>query len=218
MSQALARLIVQRGPNPNETFDLIQDKITIGRSPANEISITDPEISRKHAQLIRQESGYALEDLGSTNGSFVNDRRVVGLTPLHHGDVIDLGEAISLVYVVETPEDDSTLVETGKSLAELDTVPEGLAAPVFAPMPAQAPPPVRPVPAADAAVEAEAHGMSCGQRILLGCGGLILLMFLCTATLYFLDAYDQGRLLYCGALRPFWDFILGPFGFAPICA
>lgn len=218
MSQALARLIVQRGPNPNETFDLIQDKITIGRSPANEISITDPEISRKHAQLIRQESGYALEDLGSTNGSFVNDRRVVGLTPLHPGDVIDLGEAISLVYVVESPEDDSTLVETGTSLAELDTVPEGLAAPIFAPIPAQEAPPLRPVPVADAAAESEARGMSCGQRILLGCGGLILLLFLCTATVYFLDAYDQGRLLYCGALRPFWDFILGPFGFAPLCA
>ncbi len=217
MSQATARLVVQRGPNPNQIYDLVQDKITIGRSPANEIAITDPEISRKHAQLIRQESGYALEDLGSTNGSFVNDRRVVGLTPLHHGDVIDLGEAISLVYQAAAPEPDATLVETGSSLAELDTIPEGLAAPAFAPPAYEAQP--RPfVPPAPAAETPETQGMSCGQRILIGCGAIVLLLFLCTATLYFLDAYDQGRLLYCGALRPFWNFLLGPFGFAPLCA
>ena len=215
MSQVSARLVVRRGPNPNEVFDLIQEKITIGRSPANEISITDPEISRKHAQLIRQESGYALEDLGSTNGSFINERRIVGLTPLHHGDVIELGEAITLVYEVGLQEEDATLVDTGSSLAELDTVPEGVV-PVFKPAAREAAP-WQPAPETNAA-PAEARSLSCGQRVLLGCGVVVLLLFLCTATLYFLDAYDQGRLLYCGALRPFWDFILGPFGFAPLCA
>ncbi len=219
MSQAFARLVVQRGPNPNDVFDLIEDKITVGRSPANGIPITDPEISRKHAQFVRQESGYALEDLGSTNGCFVNGRRVTGLTPLHHGDTIDLGEAISLLYVVGAPGDDATMVEGGGSLAEVDTVPEGMMAPVYKPQPYA--PPVYTPPAYETASEANAASaagsMSCGQRVLLGCGGLVFLMFLCVATVYFLDAYDQGRLLYCGALRPFWDLILGPFGFAPIC-
>ncbi|MCB8982996.1 MAG: FHA domain-containing protein [Ardenticatenaceae bacterium] len=217
MSQPTARLVVQRGPNLNQVYELALDKITIGRSPANEISITDPEISRKHAQLIRQESGYALEDLGSTNGSFVNDRRVVGLTPLHNGDVIELGEAISLVYQAVSPETDATRVTAGPSLAELDTIPEGLAAPSFTPPAYEAP--LRPsAPPAESTEPAETWGMSCGQRILIGCGALVLVLFLCTATLYFLDAYDQGRLLYCGALRPFWEFLLGPFGFAPLCA
>jgi len=215
MSQVSARLVVRRGPNPNEVFDLTQDKITIGRSPANEISITDPEISRKHAQLIRQESGYALEDLGSTNGSFVNERRIVGLTPLHHGDIIELGEAITLVYEVGLQDEDATLVDTNSSLAELDTIPEGMV-PVYKPTAREAPP-WQPAPEANV-TPAEARSLSCGQRVLLGCGAVVLLMFLCTATLYFLDAYDQGRLLYCGALRPFWDLILGPFGFAPLCA
>ena len=219
MSQAIAQLIVQRGPNPNQVFDLLEDKLTIGRSPTNGIPITDPEISRKHAQLVRQDSGYALEDLGSTNGSFVNGRRLAGLTPLHHGDVIDLGEAISLLYVVGAPED-ATLVEGGGSLAEVDTVPEGLAAPVYAPPPHQPPPVYEADPrmaAPAAAPDVQARPMSCGQQVLLGCGGLVFLLFLCVATVYFLDAYDQGRLLYCGALRPFWQLVLGPFGFAPIC-
>jgi len=215
MNQAVARLVVRRGPNPNQTFDLIQEKIIIGRSSGNEIAITDPEISRKHAQLIRQDAGYALEDLGSTNGSFINDRRVVGLTPLHHGDVIDLGEAISLVYVVGGLEDDSTMLETGGSLAEVDTVPEGLQIPVYTPPAFVADPrQAAPQPTSDAAL----GGSSCRQRVLLGCGCLVLLMFFCVATVYFLDAYEQGRLLYCGVLRPFWNFILGPFGFAPICS
>ncbi|MBK6325002.1 MAG: FHA domain-containing protein [Chloroflexi bacterium] len=214
MNQAVARLVVRRGPTPNQTFDLIQEKIIIGRSSGNEIAITDPEISRKHAQLIRQDAGYALEDLGSTNGSFINDRRVVGLTPLHHGDVIDLGEAISLVYVVGGLEDDSTMLEGGGSLAEVDTVPEGLQIPVYTPPAFVA----DPRQAAPNPVSDMAGGSSCRQRVLLGCGGLVLLMFFCVATVYFLDAYEQGRLLYCGVLRPFWNFILGPFGFAPLCA
>lgn len=216
MSQTPPRLVVRRGPNPNETYELILDKITIGRSPANEIAITDPEISRKHARLVRQESGYALEDLGSTNGSFVNDRRIAGLTPLHDGDVIDLGEAITLVYHAGAPEEAPTLAGIGGSLAELDTVPEGLAPPVYAP-PVNEALPWQPEPAAESYEAAEARSLSCGQRVLLGCGAVVGLLFLCMATLYFLDAYDQGRLLYCGALRPFWEFILGPFGFAPVC-
>ena len=55
-------------------------------------------------------------------------------------------------------------------------------------------------------------------RWTMGCGcGFLLIIFLCMATVYFLDAYQQGRLLYCGPLRPFFEILMGPFGFAPIC-
>jgi hypothetical protein len=228
MIQTPARLIVQRGPNPNETFELTKDKLTIGRSPGNDITITDPEISRKHIQLVRQGDGYAAEDLGSTNGSFVNNRRIVGLTPLHNGDVIELGEAVSLVYVQETPEEAKTLVGGGFIISEADTVAEEGPSPLYTPA-AEAPPvyearsdqppPVYGPPAygPPAYAEPPARGASCRQQIFIGCGGLLLLTFLCMATIYFLDAYDQGRLLYCGPLRPFWELILGPFGFAPPC-
>lgn len=223
MSQVFARLVMQRGPQPNQTFDLVEEKIGIGRSPNNTIPIPDPEISRKHAQLVWQGEGYALEDLGSTNGSFVNARRIMGFTPLHHGDVIELGEAISLLYLVEAAEAatviDESEMDTGRWHAPAERFPPE---PAYNPPPAQAspPPPIYepvPVPPAAEPVEDAPRGFSCQQQFLLGCGLVILMLFCCMATLYFLDAYDQGRLLYCGPLRSFWQFILGPFGFAPIC-
>jgi hypothetical protein len=68
-------------------------------------------------------------------------------------------------------------------------------------------------------VEAKPEKGSNRRRWMLGCScGCLLMVFLCTATLFFLDAYDQGRLLYCGPIQPFFELILGPFGFSPACA
>lgn len=208
-SQPTARLVIQLGPQPGQTFDLALPQITIGRSPTNEVSIPDPEISRKHARLARQGNDYAIEDLGSTNGTFVNTRRIVGLTPLHDGDIIEFGESIRLLYEAE-----STLpVEPVAAQA-----PQPRPAPRPAPasyQPAAGPPPA--VPQAAPLVAEGTSAASCRKNALIGCGVFILLFFCCTATLFFLDAYQQGQLLYCGPLRSFWQLILGPFGFAPLC-
>ncbi len=217
-----ARLTVQKGPQPNQTFDLAKDQLTIGRSSTNDVAITDPEISRKQARLVKQGTDYAIEDLGSTNGTFVNDRRIVGLTPLHDGDIIEFGEAIRLLYEAEStlpvdlpfqpqprPQSPPSAPEPRKvEPAKVQQAP--VAPPPFAP------PPFAPQP--NLIVEEEKSASSCQRNLLLGCGGLILLIFLCTATLFFLDAYQQGRLLYCGPLQSLWKLILGPFGFAPLCS
>lgn len=55
----------------------LQGPVTIGRSPECDIHINDPGLSRVHARLVPTEDGVQIEDLGSTNGSFINDRRVV---------------------------------------------------------------------------------------------------------------------------------------------
>jgi pSer/pThr/pTyr-binding forkhead associated (FHA) protein len=55
----------------------LQGPITIGRSPECGIHINDPGLSRVHARLVPGEDGVQLEDLSSTNGSFLNDRRVI---------------------------------------------------------------------------------------------------------------------------------------------
>jgi pSer/pThr/pTyr-binding forkhead associated (FHA) protein len=213
-----ARITVQKGPQPNQVFDLTLDQLTIGRSSANDVAITDPEISRKHARLVKQGTDYAIEDLGSTNGTFVNDRRIVGLTPLHDGDIIEFGEAIRLLYEAE-----STLpIELPPQPRPQPVAPEPLTPEPLKIEPAQVqqapvvPPPFAPQP--NPIVEEEKSASSCQRNLLFGCGGLILLIFLCTATLFFLDAYQQGRLLYCGPLQSLWELILGPFGFAPLCA
>jgi hypothetical protein len=92
------RLIVRRGPQPNQTYDLNKDIITLGRDITNDIVINDPEVSRHHMRMTRGAGGYTIEDLGSTNGTFVNGQRLTGARPLRPGDMIGLGETVTLAY------------------------------------------------------------------------------------------------------------------------
>lgn len=92
------RLVVRRGPQPNQVYELNQDMMTLGRDVNNEITVNDPEVSRHHCRLTRGPNGYTLEDLGSTNGTFVNGRRLTGAQPLNVGDLIGLGETVTLAY------------------------------------------------------------------------------------------------------------------------
>jgi hypothetical protein len=108
------RLIVRRGPQPNQIYELNKDIITLGRDITNDIVINDPECSRHHCRLTRGGGGYTLEDLGSTNGTFVNGQRLTGARPLNGGDVISMGETVTFAYestmpVMESPNQQATL-------------------------------------------------------------------------------------------------------------
>lgn len=92
------RLVVRRGPQPNQVYELNKDRITIGRDITNEITVNDPEVSRHHCRLTRGQGGFTMEDLGSTNGTFINGRRLTGAQPLNQGDLIGLGETVTLAY------------------------------------------------------------------------------------------------------------------------
>jgi hypothetical protein len=70
---------------------LDRDTLTLGRSRECDITIDDPSISRKHAELRRQSDGYSITDLGSTNGIEVNGRRVQSAA-LVAGDRVQLGQ------------------------------------------------------------------------------------------------------------------------------
>lgn len=91
-------LIMRTGPNPGKSFELAKNELYIGRDINNDIVINDSEISRKHARLILQAGGYVLEDLGSTNGSFVNGQRLMGPHVLRPGELVMFGENVSLAF------------------------------------------------------------------------------------------------------------------------
>ncbi len=98
------RLIVRRGPQPNQVFELTKDIITLGRDITNDITINDPEVSRHHLRFTRGADGYTIEDLGSTNGTFINGQRLTGSRALNRGDMIGLGETVTLTYDVMRPQ------------------------------------------------------------------------------------------------------------------
>jgi pSer/pThr/pTyr-binding forkhead associated (FHA) protein len=92
-------LIIVQGPGTGHTFTLGTDPVIIGReAPSAKFVIADPAVSRRHAQISRQDDGYMIEDLNSTNGTFINAQRVVGAVPLTPGDLIELGTAVTLSY------------------------------------------------------------------------------------------------------------------------
>jgi pSer/pThr/pTyr-binding forkhead associated (FHA) protein len=66
---------------------------TIGRAEC-EIELNDPDVSRRHAVLRQVDDGVGIEDLGSKNGTFVNDRRVSGIVPVGAGDRVRFGNTV----------------------------------------------------------------------------------------------------------------------------
>src|SRR5512146_2868517 len=93
----LFQLVMRSGPTPGATFSLEGDQLVIGRDSSSAITINDAEVSRKHARLTFQGGKYVIEDLGSTNGTFVNGQQRVSPLVLKTGDVISLGEQYVLV-------------------------------------------------------------------------------------------------------------------------
>ena len=96
MQQSGIRLVVRRGPQPNQDYAIAKDVTTLGRDITNDIVINDRETSRHHLRLLRSGESLSVEDLGSTNGTFVNGKRVSGVTALQNGDMIGLGETVTL--------------------------------------------------------------------------------------------------------------------------
>ncbi|MCY3935865.1 MAG: FHA domain-containing protein [Anaerolineaceae bacterium] len=106
------QLVVQRGPKPEQIYELHRELVTVGRDVANHIVFSDPEVSRRHLRLHRTERGYQAVDLDSTNGTYVNQTRVRELQDLQNGDLIGLGETILLKYQVTPAVYDVPAVET----------------------------------------------------------------------------------------------------------
>jgi FHA domain len=104
------QLTMRSGPNPGTVYALESDQLSIGRDSSNEIPVNDAEVSRRHARLSFQGGKYVLEDMGSTNGTFVNGQRLTGPRVLKSGEVISLGEQIVFVYEAVDSDPGATMV------------------------------------------------------------------------------------------------------------
>jgi predicted component of type VI protein secretion system len=104
------QLTMRSGPNPGTVYALDSDQISIGRDSSNEIPVNDAEVSRRHSRLTFQGGKYVLEDMGSTNGTFVNGQRLTGPRVLKSGEVVSLGEQIVFVYEAVDSDPGATMV------------------------------------------------------------------------------------------------------------
>ncbi|MGD8858489.1 MAG: GGDEF domain-containing protein [Myxococcales bacterium] len=86
-----AVLTVLRGDNPGFLFTLEGAESVVGRSPDVEVTLPDESLSRRHARIRRSGEAFTIEDLGSTNGTFVDGKRVEGPQALEDGARIFLG-------------------------------------------------------------------------------------------------------------------------------
>jgi diguanylate cyclase (GGDEF)-like protein len=87
-------LVVIYGPDLGHRYELADNELTIGRDISNSITIDLDNVSRRHARLVQREDKVFLQDLGSTNGTFLNDEEVKGDVPLRSGDLVKVGGAI----------------------------------------------------------------------------------------------------------------------------
>ncbi|MHB8463320.1 MAG: FHA domain-containing protein [Acidimicrobiales bacterium] len=85
--------VVEPPARRGETFDL-GDEITLGRSPGCGVSLQDSTVSQVHARLFRQGSRLWIEDLGSTNGTWVNRNKVSAPVALKRGDRVSVGGTV----------------------------------------------------------------------------------------------------------------------------
>jgi len=87
------KLRVAQGAEPGREYPITLVPVTLGRDALSGISFPDPKMSRQHAALLNQGSDFILKDLGSTNGTFLNDKRIKQAV-LINGDQIRLGNTV----------------------------------------------------------------------------------------------------------------------------
>jgi len=213
MAKAQYRLIVRQGPLPGQIFELNKEEVNIGRDISNDFVINDAEVSRKHARLTLEVDQYKIEDLNSTNGTYIDGQRLIGPHMMAIGEVIMFGDNVGVIYDGEPATPDITI----RSDADLGNTPVAAI-----PVPAESykPPEVMVYPIPQETLEeieqetpAESGKKPINTWLLAGCGCLVVILLIFIALILFIDQpWNPGGGLYC---KPPFDILFGTLGYCP---
>jgi hypothetical protein len=165
---------------------------TLGREAGNTLVLADNAVGRRHARILETTGVYVIEDLGSTNGTFVNDERISGAITLKWGDVVRLGDQL-LRFEVGVP-DAHPKVEVGR----------GEAAPFAAGRPVENPGLFR--------TSSMGWNPGCLELNLEGCLRWLIIMLLAIALIVVIILVIGGLAGGAGALGGLGSGAGGPFG------
>lgn len=229
--ESSASVIVQLPGQPDTDYALSKAITLVGREAMNDLVVNDAEVSRRHCRILRDRDGHLIEDLGSTNGTFVNGQRVLSSMSLYHSDVIELGKSARLTYLGSSTKPQPIISRPHQPETKTDDTPTNM-------------PAVAPVEVADQSVdpayvdpadqtfapEAPAYRFeeeedesrlirpqieperpNWFRRITIGFGCLTLLGLITLIGLLFYFDANYPELLYCGRFENIWVTVLNPF-------
>ncbi len=151
-----ATLVIRQGTQAGMSFPVTGNQIIIGREEGLDVVLQDPESSRRHTRISWQGGRYVAEDMGSTNGTFVNGVQITSPQALNSGDSIGIGQT-AMVFQMSS-----------------NQATEYMPTPAYPPQgqyaaPEVAPPNAGPAPASNSSGQIT-------QYILYGCGCLLLIL------------------------------------------
>ncbi len=130
---ATYQLVIRSGVGAGKVLPLEKSEMHVGRDVTNDLVISDEKVSRRHARLYSEGDQFVVEDLGSTNGTFINGARLSGPHLLRVGEQITFGETSIVSYERIGNDPNATVVSTisgGPSTAHAQPAP---ASPAHAP-------------------------------------------------------------------------------------
>ncbi|MEW5959815.1 MAG: FHA domain-containing protein [Chloroflexota bacterium] len=135
------QLVVHAGPLAGKGFPIVREVLTFGRDPDNDIMLDDSEVSRHHARLLQEDDQIILEDLGSTNGTLVNGKPIVGRHVMQPADIISIGASVFGVRGFAAPTTIGVTQVSPKKPPVSTYTPPAPSSPPLATPPRPAPPP-----------------------------------------------------------------------------
>ncbi len=129
----MIKLVIKDKMGDKDLKEFSSTIVTIGRNPANDLSFPRKNISGKHAQILLKGEKLFIKDLGSTNGTFVNDKKIQSVKSISAGDVIKVGDFLLKAKYIRDENDAPEPSSSGRSSrrrrkksVNIDDIPDNL--------------------------------------------------------------------------------------------